>query len=375
MTLRVVQIVPRLQPGSDGLGDYACLLALQLARHDVVASFIAAGVNRRQDQPWEPGDIRRSSIYIENIDSGSLAMALSTSGAGAVILHFSGYGYDANGAPFWLADGLEKFREKSGAAVIAMFHETWTKPFPWKKNFFDSFSQYRLARRLLRISDRCVTNTQVHVRQLSRLQPLKPVEFLPVLSNVGELDSIGTKDEGLAVIFGRARVKELIYRDLVAGEKTLRELGISRVVDIGERVAVIPSVLRELVTQAGPLDAGSVSAHLRGAKYGLFRYPVRYVGKSGLFAAYAAHGICPVNFWRRSIADDENWFARMPDSADGIERGRSYLAWPDVRKNPSGSSQAAAAVGARALQWYKTHDLVVTGRIFAKLTGEAAARK
>ena len=374
MTVRIAQIVPRLQPGRNGLGDYACLLASQLARHDIETIFIVAGPDGKEDRPWGPSDIRRNSIYLDTADSGSVARALSVSGVNIVILQFAGYGYSANGAPFWLADGLEKFKTTPDAAIITMFHETWSKPIPWKKNFFDSFSQYLLARRLLRLSQRCVTNAGVHVRALSRLHPGKRVEYLPVVSNVGELERVEPKDEGLAVIFGRARAKERIYRDLAVSGEALGKLGISRIFDIGERVARIPPALRASVVEQGPLDAAGVSAHLRAAKYGLFRYPIRYVGKSGLFAAYAAHGVCPVNLWRRSLDDNESWFVRMPSGGDGAERGRHYLNWPDVEKNPSGLSRAAADVGRQAWQWYKKHDLSVTGRVFATLIADAAAR-
>ena len=62
--------------------------------------------------------------------------------------------------------------------------------------------------------------------------------------------------------------------------------------------ALAQRLAQEGVVAHGKLSAEEVSRALSGAAYGALSYPTDYVSKSGVFAAYSAHGMCPILLWQ-----------------------------------------------------------------------------
>jgi hypothetical protein len=90
----------------------------------------------------------------------------------------------------------------------------------------------------------------------------------------------------------------------------------------------------------GRLSRCSVSRHLLACRYGLLNYDVGRLGKSGVFAAYAAHGVIPICIGSRAAPRDE------------LEEGRHFLRWP-INGPPPNLSQ----IQTNLIRWYRNHSV------------------
>ena len=98
------------------------------------------------------------------------------------------------------------------------------------------------------------------------------------------------------------------------------------------------------VVQNGHLPAKAISNLLMKSKFGLLTYPLSYVAKSGVYAAYAAHGVCPV----------------MPfligGSEDGVNSAHEVL---DSSMITESLESNFSNVSERVFSWYKGHRISV----------------
>jgi hypothetical protein len=244
------------------------------------------------------------------------------------------------------------------------FHELFAKEPPWRSAFWLGPMQRRIAADLVGLCDFWLTNHTQAAQWLERHALAVPHGVLPVYSNVGEPDDISGGRLRKIVVFGGPSSRVTAYRHL--GEsfwRWAREAGFE-VHDIG------PPIADEAFVNArgaaglkvhGPLPAEEVSRHLREAAYGLVRYPTHVAAKSGVFAAYCAHGVCPV-----LLAHDY-------DGHDGLQAGVHYLAGVDALR--AGRADAAA-VGAAAHAWYQPHRVQAHADTFKRmLSAPARARQ
>ncbi len=157
--MQIIQIVPRLTPAIDGVGDYTFLLAKQLrAAHDIDTQFVVCDQNWENAETLKPeklkseGGSEKAEIRNENPNNspdfqppssrsgegkpatgepstihfqpstvldgfavhqlkersaGELLRVLSRPGMPqTVLLHYVGYGYEKRGCPVWLVRGL-----------------------------------------------------------------------------------------------------------------------------------------------------------------------------------------------------------------------------------------------------------------------------
>ena len=105
--MEIAQIVPRLPPAVGGLADFALLIAKQLrVDHNIDSRFIVG------DPGWRGlNDIDGFLVRaVTNRTTRGLFQALGN--VSPVLLHYVGYGYAKRGCPFWLIDGLERWRTK-----------------------------------------------------------------------------------------------------------------------------------------------------------------------------------------------------------------------------------------------------------------------
>ena len=153
VSLDVIQIVPRLPPAIDGLGDYAFYLAKQLRNDwEIDSHFIVGNPQWKSEQP-----IGFPVVTIDERSSASLLEALqspSRSLISSVLLHYVGYGYAKRACPFWLTRGLDQWkRQRPHRRLITVFHEIYAFGPPWSSSFWTSPFQKLLAKRLAIISE------------------------------------------------------------------------------------------------------------------------------------------------------------------------------------------------------------------------------
>jgi hypothetical protein len=362
MKLHIGQMVPSFLPGQDGLGDYAFRLASELTRSDIDTTFIVAG-HRHRNQKHGGTDGREAFnvLQLNESDPAGLVRLLASIKVDVLIVHMSGYGYEDKGAPAWLVSGLEEYKRTTHTKIISVFHELWQRPVLWKKTLIRWYSQYRVMRRLFEISDVYVTNAQRRLEKLQSWGPGKPGCSLPVFSNIGELEQLESKETDLAVVFGLSLGRRRTYEALASKTADMAALGIRRIIDIGDPTFAIPDELHKIVVSRGRLDDGVVSRVLARSLLGFASYDGDVFAKSGVFNAYASHGVCTINL--KSSANGR----------DGLESGKQYLNWRQAREAGAEIVAVAERVGRSAFDWYQSHNTRAVGLIFSKMIRQAVA--
>ncbi|MBB3179449.1 hypothetical protein [Variovorax sp. Sphag1AA] len=301
-----ISLIP---PGSGGVKDYAVVVGGPL-----------------QAPPMELSPTTDSSSW-----TGDL-----------LLLHFSCYGFQKRGVPLWLVKRIGSLRHQFRSFGV-VFHELFASGPPWGSAFWLNGIQKQIARELLSVSDFWLTNRSESARWLLDQSREAPHRVLPVFSSVGELDDIGTERLPHMVVFGSSGVRANVYQ-WADGEifRRARNAGLE-IHDIGppqQDPALLQRFEQEGVVAHGRLSAAEVSAKLATAAYGALAYPSDYVSKSSIFAAYCAHGICPVLLFKEY------------GSYDGLSPNVHYIPGFEALAT---SAANARAIGREARDWYEPH--------------------
>jgi len=272
----------------------------------------------------------------------------------AVILHVSGYGYAKRGAPIWLMDGMRIWRKRhNNCRLLGIFHELFATGDVWSSSFWLSTAQKHVTRGIWKLCDGGLVTTAVCFDQLAAWRPdmERSLRRMPVVSNVGEPSFMAPVEErplNMAV-FGHPGVENSVYigpryKQCASIAETL---GILKIIDIGARTITPPCLGQIPVTPFGQLSPDDVSQRLMSCRFGLLDYNPRYLEKSGVFAAYAAHGVIPV-----CIGSEGN-------PPHGLEEGRHFLRWP-LKALPD-----LHAMQINLTRWYDGHSLAKHAALIA----------
>lgn len=297
--IQLIHITPELPPTIGGIADYTAILSRRLAEVSggaVEPALLQAGWREEKaiDTEFPARDLGGQC------SAGALAGAITdlvstTKYKSVLLLEYSGYGYAKRGAPVWLLKGLQNVCGDGKIPLVTMFHELYATGRPWSSSFWLSPQQRYVAARLARLSSAVITNRQQSADWLKKyMSGDKPLHVQPVFSNVGEPETIPPFEERepIAVIFGGKKMKQRLYtRKEPALEAFFKREGIERNIDIGSSVASITTFGNLPVQKKGFLRAEEISENLKIAKLGLLDYPAEYLTKSGIWAAYAAHGV------------------------------------------------------------------------------------
>jgi hypothetical protein len=259
-----------------------------------------------------------------------------------LLLHMSGYGFQKRGVPLWLAQKMRGLRTQFKSFGV-VFHEVFAFGPPWGSAFWLTGVQRQIARELVSISDFWLTNRDGSARWLVDQCHGKPHRVLPVFSNVGEPPSIETEKEPRLVVFGSAGVRANVYQ-WGDGEvfRWARKAQL-QIHDIGppqQDVSLLQRLEQEGVISHGKLSAAQVSQELSAAACGALAYPTDYVSKSSVFAAYCAHGVCPVLLSKEYGSHD----GLTPD----VHYAAGFGSLDPARLDPR-------LIGREARKWYEPH--------------------
>lgn len=329
----LVQLVP---PGPGGVRDYVTCLQAEWQRLGTPTQVIELS-----------RELTRERSLADRLSDGSSDGTATCS----VVLHYSGYGYGQRGLCFWLLDELRALRARcgDGLRLVVVFHELYASGPPWRSAFWLSPMQALIAARLARLADALWTNTAQHAQWLnSGAGAATPMRVRPVFSNVGECNRPPAFAERLpqAIVFGSPSTRQRAFDALRPHEPTLRRLGIDALIEVGPGAAStgLPTTLP--CRHAGRLEHSELGRLLLQSRYGLLDYPSQLLGKSGVLAAYAAHGCVALD-------------TRPPGpDTDGLVAGRDYLALDALpgaawRPDPAALATMASALAA----WYAGHRL------------------
>ncbi|WP_427311766.1 hypothetical protein [Cupriavidus sp. H39] len=277
-----------------------------------------------------------------------------------VILHYCGYGYARRGAPLWLLRRLREARPRMRRLGI-YFHELYADGAPWRSAFWLSPVQRYIAAELAALADFWVTNREGSARWLDTHAPARPHRVLPVFSNLGESGAQLRDRQAAVVLLGGPALRAQTYQE--AGDAlfdwvnragfTLHDVG----PPLGD-AGLAARVAHQGAVVHGRVEAAEAARLLSASTYGVLAYPVDYAAKSGVFAAYCAHAVCPV------------LLSRHGGVHDGITPGHYLPSIPAMTTD----LDAAWRIGRAAHAWYAPHALRHHEAGFRELLGARAVQ-
>jgi len=320
-----ISVIP---PGTGGVRDYASVLAGPLDAP-------VRELTRRTDTREWSGDM--------------------------LLLNFSGYGFQKRGVPTWLLAEMKRLRSRFKVFGV-VFHELYAVGPPWRSAFWLSGIQQRIARDLLDQADFWLTNREIAARWLCSHNARAPHRVLPVFSNVGEPQVLDNERDSSIVVFGTGPIRAQSYAFCDGEIFRFAKRHQLRIHDIGKPIedATMANSLSEAgVIQHGMLSSEAVSQTLSTARFGAVCYAPEHVGKSGIFAAYSAHGTCPILLWDK-VAAHEGMQPNVHYAAGfgALEGHRSLDPW---------------LIGRAARHWYEPHRIAAHSAVLQSLCNEARA--
>jgi hypothetical protein len=352
----IIQIVPRRAREPDGIGDYATLLARALLEQAGINSVFLSGTPARTELPradnWHTVPVleRTASDLV-----AQLSELCRNAAPVAAVIHVSGYGYEKRGVPFWLLQGLRTWRRThANCIVLGVFHELFATGRIWNSSFWLSQPQKRITQGIWDLCDGALTTTAPYFEQLVAWRPnmAHMLRTMPVSSNVGEPSLVPAPEERPPnmVVFGQPGTEDKVYREPwgALSASVVETLGIKGIIDIGTRKTAPPRLVGPApVMTMGQLAPDRVSRDLVSCRFGLLNYDIARLQKSGVFAAYAAHGVIPICIGSQ---------AKPPL---GLEEGQHFLRWPPKGMPDLGMMQRKLA------RWYGDHSTVKHADILA----------
>ncbi len=345
----LIQVVAQLKPERCGVSDHAILLAQELeAAFQIRTAFVVLNSTERCSVPYP-------RLYCAPSQLLEACISLSKGQFAALLVHCSGYGYSRDGAPFILAEALERVRKSSEFPIAAHFHELYAAGMPWKSAFWYTRRQQKVVRRLAAACDLVATNSTRHLQWLEReaIQGGVPaVRLLPMFSNVGESrepPALRGRRPAL-VVFGLADTRRKAYRRLSSLGKLLHTLGVEEIVDVGPEFDVSSELGGIAIRRMGVLAATDLAGVLSQSMFGFVQHDSFSLAKSGVFAGLCALGVIPV------IA--EPFSGEVDGLKDGIHVVSQKTA--DAVQN-EGLEQCSAA----AWTWYSGHRLRIHAAEYA----------
>jgi hypothetical protein len=350
---KLVQVVSQYPPQVGGISDYAAKLAQAFETsgqplHTIVTS-----------DRCTPDSSKKVTV-LRSATGSELLRAIEQLEATAVLLHFSGYGFARWGLCYWLVEGLRAWKQGgTNRKCVIIFHEVYATGPIWRASFWTSFPQKQIATDLAQLSDAAFVTSQGGYAQLKPLHSDLSLEILPVFSNVGEppeMLPLSSRD-GIAVVFGGAGRRDRAYKslakqtdDLVAG---FTQLGITEIIDIGPGNSAPKNVADFPVCALDLLSEEVISGWLQRTRLGVADYPLDKITKSGILAAYFAHGLLTVN---------TSCIGRLPDD---LVEGREFI---NLQRFNKGGFDAQS-VASSGFTWYQSHRLsTATKRLIHKLS-------
>lgn len=349
---KILQIVPRLPPDNDGVGDYARQLARQLASaHHIETAFLSFRPNLET-----PNTIDGFATHQLFNHTKSHFLSLLPKDIDGILLHYSNYPYLQSHfkAPFWFPNALKVAKTERNLPVVVLFHELPT--LKWKNIRVLNPIQTPVSKELSRLANAVVTDTQNFKRQLQKWTK-SAIACIPDFSTIGEpqqnqIQPLEKRQPRLVIFGGSDRARA--YQNLGRLFKTCQALGIQEICDIGTKQNIAPSRLGKITfTELGFQPATKVQEILLDSQAGFLDY-TKFpgdLGKSSVFAAFCAHGVMPI------------CTAHNPSEADGIFANQQYAIAGEHLSN--WSPQQRQSIADRAREWYAQHNLEANAKLFS----------
>jgi len=307
--IRILHIVPQVPPAVCGIGDYAWLLAQALRdEHDIQSSFLSAGTN------WtKPEGVTEFPVYrLAELTTRALVnfVAARPGEFDAIVLHMSSYGYQKRGVPGWLASGWRQLSQMNPRPrLITMFHELFASGSASSSAFWLQPLQQHVLRIIARASDGLRTNREAYADWVRGVSAKKTphVVAMPVFSNLGEplhLPAWNERELSMTMLSWGIHSGEGLDVVVRKAASLGGRLGMKRLHLIGGKPVQVPQDLDLDVKHHGFMNVADFSALLASCRLAYTAYSPQHFGKSGLMAAFAAHGLAVITQGREPILPD-----------------------------------------------------------------------
>lgn len=360
MTKEILQIIPTKPNWSDGIGDYALLLATQLFKDAQIKTHFLVFRNDLEVEPLVNGfSIARLPSHQPDVFCSFVPEGVRT-----IIVHFGSYPYFQNnlkgnfgvGTPFWLVEALQSVVRSRQLKLIVVFHEL--PKLHWRQRYlFGLLNPIHciVSRRLAKMADVVFTNTTGSQVILSKWRRNNVIKLL-VFSNMGEAESsppLMVRKRRLVIFGGAGRYR--IYRDhFQALIQICKSIGIEEICDVGPPLKLTDYLSSDInLVEMGWCSQTKISELMLTSLAGCIDYSLYSgeLGKSGIFAAYCAHGLVP-------ILTNYN-----PSEADGLYLNQHYLALDSKLDNLDLAK--LQMIADKSHEWYQTHTLKETTKTFS----------
>ena len=337
----ILQIVPRVPGGLDGVGDYALTLVARLRdqfRYDTV--FTTRHIS--------------SSTTVRDFEVVPLDhLADAGQRFDRIILHYVNYGYQKRGVPFGLVSILRRMRHQLRGKLLTIFHELYASGPPSSSAFWLQPLQIHLTKSVARLSDECIVSSESFQRELQRLVPTARIHLHPTPSGLEEpslsREQIANRDPHRWVIVGGTGLSERSLRSFAHAIHSIPESIAPRSLFVlgGNENPATRSLLAGLAIQSDyrpRIAAADASEILKTCSFTWFDYfhhrdvETSVILKSSAFAAACAHAVIPVLPHRGSaIAMDgdrlpgpffiENERAEIPSAESRAKTAQDIYEW------------------------------------------------
>jgi len=293
----VLQIVPRIPGGLDGVGDYALMIAGRLQQEfgcdTTFAAFRASSSAKTSGFDVLPLD--RVPIQSDKFDR--------------ILLHYVNYGFEKRGVPFRLLSMLRSLRKQRRVRLVTIFHELYASGPPWTSAFWLRPIQIDLAKQVDHLSDTCIVSSDNFRRELRRMSPHSEIAWHPIPSGLGEpslsADQILHRDPHRWSVFGGTGLVERslhAFRKIISripGSITPRSLFVLG----GDKNPTTQSLLADIGIEFDyrpRIAAADASEILETCSFAFFDYfhsphvETSVILKSSAFASACAHAVIPV---------------------------------------------------------------------------------
>jgi hypothetical protein len=269
------------------VGDHAFILDRELKRRGK-----NTGVIVYRDLPTG----EREGVYQGGLKCKNLTDIIEREKPKVLLLHYVCYGFQDRGVPIFLPFVLSKVRKMYPKLRLwIFFHELNAFGAITSSAFWLSGLQLKICKDLYRLADQAFTNCDDFLNKIKRWKIHDRLDLCEVFSNLGEPDRLFEGRKG-GVLLGAAQTKEKVFSNLGQNIHLLKSLGLNELVDIGSKVNLPSELKGELsLNHQGILPEEEVSALLSKASYGILCYEPGFLGKSGVYAAYLAHGCRVIN--------------------------------------------------------------------------------
>ncbi len=357
---KILQIIPTPPNCTDGIGDFALLLAEQLLKdYRINTHFLVFRTDIKVDSNINGFAVTRLSSHNAEAFLSAVPEDIST-----IVLQFSGFPYFQTnirgmfgiGTPFWLVKALKKVMDSKQIKLIAMFHEL-PKLYWRQKYFFDFLNPIHsiVSRRIAKLADFVLASSNKY-QQILATWLKRPVIKIAIPSNMGEPDLISPLKERKRsiIVFGgsaRSRVYENALPELIQCCKFLK---IDNIYDIGSYLNLKEKYDFQGLNfqELGYKSKEEISQLMLNAIAGCLDYAPfpGDLAKSGVFAAYCSHGLV-------SILTQYN-----PSEADGLIMNQHYLTLNSCSEKTD--LNELQAIVDRGFNWYQTHSLSRVSQLF-----------